>query len=332
MRPRVADSILELVGNTPMVALNHTIDTPKKGRIYAKLEYMNPGQSSKDRAAISMIEEAEKSGELKPGGTIIEGTSGNTGFALAMIAIQKGYRCIFTINDKQSKEKIDILRAFGARVIVCPTAVFPEHPNSYYSVARKIHKETPNSIYINQYDNLANRKAHYQTTGPEIWEQTRGNITHFFAGMGTGGTISGVAKFLKEQNSSIQIIGIDCKGSVYTKYFYHGIFDRKAIHPYLVEGIGEDIIPRNMDFSLIDDVIQISDSECFSMTRKLLKEEALFVGGSSGAVIAGVSAYLIKRKTNNPICAVALLPDSGSRYISKIFNDQWMKDNFFKVN
>jgi cystathionine beta-synthase len=282
----------------------------------------------KDRMALKMIDDAEKNGLLKPGGTIIEGTSGNTGMGLALIAIARGYKCIFTLSDKQSQEKIDILRAMGAEVIVCPTNVAPDDPRSYYSVARKLNKEIPNSFYANQYDNLSNLQAHYETTGPEIWEQTEGKITHLAAGVGTGGSICGTAKYLKEQNSSIISIGIDTYGSVFKKYKETGVFDVKEIYPYLTEGIGEDILPKNVDFSLIDHFVKVTDNEGAVMTRKLAREEGLFVGWSCGSAVHGALEYA-KENLKDSDMMVIILPDHGTRYLAKIFNDNWMRDHGF---
>ncbi|CAI8399684.1 MAG: cystathionine beta-synthase [Rhodothermaeota bacterium MED-G12] len=320
-------SIIDAVGNTPIVQLQHIYKG--LGSMLAKVEYMNPGNSVKDRIAIKMIEDAEKKGLLKPGGTIIEGTSGNTGMGLALVAIAKGYKCIFTTTDKQSQSKIDILRAVGAEVLVCPTNVEPEDPQSYYSVAKRLSSELSNSFYPNQYDNKSNLLAHYETTGPEIWEQTEGAITHYVAGMGTGGTISGVGKFLKEQNPDIKVIGIDSFGSVYKKYFETGEFDKNEIKPYMTEGIGEDIIPGTIDFSYVDQVIQVGDKESALRTRELASKEGLFIGWSCGAAVEGALEYL----KNHPLSAndtmVVILPDSGTRYLNKVYNDDWMKEQGF---
>lgn len=320
-------SIIDAVGNTPIVQLQHIYQG--LGSMLAKVEYMNPGNSVKDRIAIKMIEDAEKKGLLKPGGTIIEGTSGNTGMGLALVAIAKGYKCIFTTTDKQSQSKIDILRAVGAEVLVCPTNVEPEDPQSYYSVAKRLSSELSNSFYPNQYDNKSNLLAHYETTGPEIWEQTEGAITHYVAGMGTGGTISGVGKFLKEQNPDIKVIGIDSFGSVYKKYFETGEFDKNEIKPYMTEGIGEDIIPGTIDFSYVDQVIQVGDKESALRTRELASKEGLFIGWSCGAAVEGALEYLKSHSLSANDTMVVILPDSGTRYLNKVYNDDWMKEQGF---
>lgn len=320
-------SIIDAVGNTPIVQLQHIYQG--LGSMLAKVEYMNPGNSVKDRIAIKMIEDAEKKGLLKPGGTIIEGTSGNTGMGLALVAIAKGYKCIFTTTDKQSQSKIDILRAVGAEVLVCPTNVEPEDPQSYYSVAKRLSSELSNSFYPNQYDNKSNLLAHYETTGPEIWEQTEGAITHYVAGMGTGGTISGVGKFLKEQNPDIKVIGIDSFGSVYKKYFETGEFDKNEIKPYMTEGIGEDIIPGTIDFSYVDQVIQVGDKESALRTRELASKEGLFIGWSCGAAVEGALEYLRSHPLSANDTMVVILPDSGTRYLNKVYNDNWMKEQGF---
>ena len=317
--------IIETIGNTPMVKLNKVVDT--EALVLAKVESFNPGHSTKDRMALKMVEDAEKDGLIKEGGTIIEGTSGNTGMGLALACIQKGYKLICTISDKQSKEKMDILKAMGAEVYVCPTNVAPEHPESYYSVAKRLNEEIPNSFYPNQYDNLSNRLAHYESTGPEIWEQTDGKITHFIVGVGTGGTISGIAKFLKEKNSNIKIWGVDSYGSVYKKYHETGEFDENEIYSYITEGIGEDILPANVDFDLIDHFEKVTDKDGAIYARRLAKEEGIFAGYSCGSVIAGLNQ--LKNQLNKDNVVVVLLHDHGSRYVGKIFNDDWMKEQKF---
>ena len=317
--------IIETIGNTPMVKLNKVVDT--KALVLAKVESFNPGHSTKDRMALKMIEDAEKAGLLKEGGTVIEGTSGNTGMGLALACIQKGYKLICTISDKQSKEKMDILKAMGAEVYVCPTNVAPEHPESYYSVAKRLNEEIPNSFYPNQYDNLSNRLAHYESTGPEIWEQTDGKITHFIVGVGTGGTISGIAKFFKEKNSNIKIWGVDSYGSVYKKYHETGVFDENEIYSYITEGIGEDILPDNVDFDLIDHFEKVTDKDGAIYARRLAKEEGIFAGYSCGSAIAGLNQ--LKSQLNKDDVVVVLLHDHGSRYVGKIFNDDWMREQKF---
>lgn len=321
------NSIIETIGNTPLVKLNR-VTRGIKGTILAKVEYFNPGNSVKDRIGIKMIEDAEKAGVLKPGGTIIEGTSGNTGMGLALAAIAKGYKCIFTMSDKQSQEKINILKALGAEVIVCPTNVEPDDPRSYYSVARRLNKEIPNSFYPNQYDNLSNTAAHYETTGPEIWRQTEGKITHYAAGVGTGGTICGVSKYLKERKPSVFTLGIDTYGSVFKKYKETGIFDENEIYPYLTEGIGEDILPKNVDFDLIDMFIKVTDKDAALMTRRLAREEGLFVGWSCGAAVFGALEYARENLKEDDVMVI-ILPDHGTRYLNKIYNDEWMKNHGF---
>ena len=326
-------NVLGTIGNTPLVQLNRLFES-FPATVLAKVEFLNPGGSVKDRIGLSMVEDAEKRGELKPGGTIIEGTSGNTGAGLALVAIAKGYRCIFTTTDKQSQEKIDVLRALGAEVIVCPTNVAPDDPRSYYSVARRLGEEIPNSVYLNQYDNPSNTEAHYRTTGPELWQQTDGRITHFFAGAGTGGTISGTTRYLKEQRKDLKTIGVDPYGSVYYKYYHTGVFDGKEIYPYLTEGVGEDILAENMDFDIVDDYVRVPDRESMLMTRKLASEEGLFVGQSSGMVVAGTLQWMEQHRNelSEDDVIVILLPDSGFRYLSKTFSDRWMQDHGFIEN
>ena len=320
------NNILETIGHTPLIRLNKlTRDFPCM--VLAKVEYFNPGNSVKDRMAVKMIEVAEKEGKLKPGGTIIECTSGNTGMGLALVACVKGYKCIFTTTDKQSKEKMDILKAVGAEVIVCPTNVEPEDPRSYYSVAAKLAKEIPNSFHCNQYDNLANRLAHYETTGPEIWEQTEGKITHLVCTAGTGGTVTGTAMFLKEKNPAIQIWAIDVYGSLLTKYFRTGETDMNEVHPYVSEGFGEDFVPENYDMRVIDYFEQVTDKDGAIMARRLAKEEGLFCGYSAGSCLQGLMQLKSKLKKNDLV--VCILHDHGSRYVGKIYNDQWMMERGF---
>ena len=323
------NNILETIGNTPLIKLN-SITNDIEALVLAKVEYFNPGNSVKDRMAVKMVEDAEKDGRLKPGGTIVEGTSGNTGMGLALAAIVKGYKLICVTTDKQSKEKIDILKAVGAKVIICPTNVEPDDPKSYYSTAKRIGDETENSWYVNQYNNLSNREAHYLSTGPEIWEQTDGKITHFVVGVGTGGTISGVAKFLKEKNSNIKVWGIDTYGSVFKKFHETGVFDKNEVYPYITEGIGEDIIPENVDFDLIDHFEKVTDEDAARFTRKLAKEEGIFAGNSCGAAVKGL--IQLKKHFSKDDVVVVLLHDSGSRYVGKIYNDEWMKSNGFRLD
>ncbi len=320
------NNVLELIGGTPLVKLNKIADGTA-ATVLVKIESDNPGNSVKDRIAVRMIEEAEKNGDLKPGGTIIEGTSGNTGMGLAIAAIVKGYKCICTVADKQSKEKINLLKAVGAEVIVCPSAVPPEDPKSYYSVASKLNEVIPNSFYPNQYDNLSNTEAHYEMTGPEIWEQTEGQITHFICGVGTGGTISGVGRYLKEKNPNIKVWGIDPMGSVFKAYHETGEFDLNAVYPYLTEGIGEDIIPSNVDFSIIDHFEKVSDKDGYLMTRRLAKEEGILAGNSCGSAVAGF--YQLQQYLSKDDLAVILLPDHATRYLGKAFNDEWMRERGF---
>ena len=319
------NNIIETIGNTPLVKLNQVIDTD--AMVLAKVETYNPGHSIKDRMALKMIEDAERDGMLKEGGTIIEGTSGNTGMGLALVAIQKGYKCIFVLADKQSKEKMDILKAVGAEVKVCPTDVDPEDSRSYYSVSKRLSEEIPNSWYVNQYENPSNAIAHYETTGPEIWEQTEGKVTHLVVGVGTGGTISGTGKFLKEKNPNIKIWGIDTYGSVFKKYHETGIFDKNEIYSYITEGIGEDILPSNVDFSIIDYFEKVTDKDGAIMARRLSREEGIMVGYSAGSAIAGVNQLKSKLKSTDVV--VVIFHDHGTRYVGKLFNDDWMKKNNF---
>jgi len=323
---KICDSILDTIGNTPMIRLN-SIAEDIPGTILAKVEYFNPGHSVKDRMALKMIEDAEKDGRLKPGGTIIECTSGNTGMGLAIAAIVKGYKLICTLSDKQSKEKMDILRAMGAQIYVCPTSVAPDHPDSYYSVAKRLNKEIPNSFFPNQYDNLSNRAAHYESTGPEIWDQTDGKITHFVVGVGTGGTISGVAKYLKEKNPDVQIWGIDSYGSVFKKYHETGIFDENEIYSYITEGIGEDILPKNVEFELIERFEKVTDRDGALTTRELALKEGLLLGYSCGSAFQGLRQLKHLLKPEDVV--VVLFHDHGSRYVGKVFNDDWMRDRGF---
>jgi cystathionine beta-synthase len=316
------ENILGTIGNTPLVKINHlTKELPCL--VLAKYETFNPGNSTKDRMALKMIEDAERQGLLKKGGTIIEGTSGNTGMGLALAAIVKGYNCIFVLSDKQSKEKMDILRAVGAEVVVCPTDVAPDDPKSYYSVSKRLSIETPNSWYVNQYDNPSNAIAHFESTGPEIWNQTDGKVTHFIVGVGTGGTISGVGKYLKSKNPNIKVWGIDTYGSVFKKYHETGIFDENEIYPYVTEGIGEDILPKNVDFNIIDGFTKVTDKDAAVFTQKLAKEEGMFLGNSAGAAIKGL--LQLKNHFNEDDVVVVLFHDHGSRYVGKMFNDDWMK-------
>src|ERR1700756_1793441 len=319
-------NILETIGNTPMVKINSiTKDIP--ALVLAKVETFNPGNSIKDRMALKMIEDAEKDGRLKPGATIIEGTSGNTGMGLAIAAVSKGYKCIFTSTDKQSKEKFDALRVFGAEVVVCPTNVEPEDERSYYSVSSRLVNEVPNSWKPNQYDNLSNSAAHYETTGPEIWEQTDGKITHLVVGVGTGGTICGTGKYLKEKNPNIKILGIDTYGSVFKKYKETGIFDKNEIYPYITEGIGEDFLPENVDFNIIDHFEKVTDKDAALMTRRITREEAIFVGNSAGSAVAGLMQMKDRFAADDLI--VVIFHDHGSRYLGKMFNDDWMREKGF---
>jgi cystathionine beta-synthase len=316
------NNVLEAIGRTPLVKLNR-LSRGFKAQVYAKCDYLNPGGSVKDRIGISMIEDAERQGLLRPGGTIIEGTSGNTGMGLALAAVIKGYKAIFTITDKQSKEKIDLLKAMGAEVIVCPTAVAPDDPRSYTSVAKKLAREIPNSFYANQYDNPANPAIHFETTGPEIWEDTEGRITHLVAGMGTGGTITGIGRYLKKQNPEVKIIGVDPIGSILHDFFHKGTACKAET--YKVEGIGEDFLPKALDFSVIDDIVQVSDKDSFLWARKLARMEAIFAGGSAGTAVAGAMKVLPPLTDSDFV--VIIIPDTGMRYLSKVYNDEWMRDN-----
>ncbi len=319
-------NILETIGNTPLVQINQlTKEIP--ATVLAKIETTNPGNSIKDRMALKMIEDAEKSGKLKPGGTIIEGTSGNTGMGLAIAAVVKGYKCIFTTTDKQSKEKVDALRAFGAEVIVCPTNVEPEDPRSYYSVSSRLEREVPNSWKPNQYDNLSNSQAHYEQTGPEIWEQTEGKITHLVVGVGTGGTISGTGKYLKEQNPNIKVWGIDTYGSVFKKYKETGEFDKNEIYPYITEGIGEDFLPENVDFGVIDHFEKVTDKDAALMTREIARKEGIFAGNSAGSAIAGLLQMKDQLKKDDVV--VVIFHDHGTRYLGKMYNDDWLRERGF---
>ena len=322
----IKNNILETIGNTPLIKLNK-ITQGFPCQVLAKVDYFNPGNSIKDRMALKMVEVAEREGKLKPGSTIIECTSGNTGMGLALAAIVKGYKCIFTTTDKQSKEKIDILKAVGAEVIVCPTNVEPEDPRSYYSVARRLAKEIPNSFHANQYDNLANRLAHYESTGPELWEQTDGKITHLVCTAGTGGTVTGTAMYLKEKNPNIQIWAIDVYGSLLTKYFNTGEVDMNEVHPYISEGFGEDFVPENFDMSVIDHFEQVTDKDGAVMARRIAKEEGLFCGYSAGSCFQGL--LQLKNKLKKDDLVVCIFHDHGTRYIGKIYNDQWMMERGF---
>lgn len=323
---KVCNNILETIGHTPLVRIN-SITKDIKATVYAKVETFNPGNSIKDRMALKMIEDAERDGRLKPGGTIIEGTSGNTGMGLAIAAIIKGYKCIFTTTDKQSKEKVDALKAFGADVIVCPTDVEPEDPRSYYSVSSRLEKEVENSWKPNQYDNLSNSQAHYEQTGPEIWEQTGGKITHLVVGVGTGGTICGTGRYLKEKNPNIKVWGIDTYGSVFKKYKETGIFDKNEIYPYITEGIGEDFLPKNVDFSIIDRFEKVTDKDAAIMTREITKREGIFAGNSAGSAMAGL--LQLKNELKEGDVVVVIFHDHGTRYLGKMFNDEWMMEKGF---
>ena len=324
---KICNNILDAIGDTPMVRINRITKGLVKATVLAKIETFNPGNSIKDRMAVRMIEDAERKGLLKPGGTIIEGTSGNTGMGLAITAVVKGYKCIFTTTDKQSKEKVDALKAFGAEVIVCPTNVDPEDPRSYYSVSSRLEKDVPNSWKANQYDNLSNSAAHYEQTGPEIWDQTDGTVTHLVVGVGTGGTISGVGRFLKERNPKIKVWGIDTYGSVFKKYKETGVFDKNEIYPYITEGIGEDFLPKNVDFSVIDHFEKVTDKDAALMTRRIAREEGIFAGNSAGSAMAGLVQLKDQFKEHDVV--VVIFHDHGSRYLGKMFNDDWMREKGF---
>jgi cystathionine beta-synthase len=325
--PKICETILDAIGHTPMVRLNRITAGLVKATVLVKLETFNPGNSIKDRMAVKMIEDAERAGLLKPGGTIIEGTSGNTGMGLAIAAVVKGYKCIFTTTDKQSKEKVDALKAFGAEVIVCPTNVDPEDPRSYYSVSSRLEKEVPDSWKANQYDNRSNTRAHYEQTGPEIWEQTDGRVTHLVVGVGTGGTASGAGRYLKERNPKIKVWGIDTYGSVFKKYKETGIFDKNEIYPYITEGIGEDFLPGNVDFDIIDRFEKVTDKDAAVMTRRIAREEGIFAGNSAGSAIAGL--LQLKEHFTRDDVVVVIFHDHGSRYLGKMFNDDWMREKGF---
>ena len=326
-KKKVFNNVLEAIGDTPMIRINRITKGVVKATVLAKIETVNPGNSIKDRMAVRMIEDAERKGLLKPGGTIVEGTSGNTGMGLAIAAVVKGYRCVFTTTDKQSKEKIDALRAFGAEVIVCPTNVDPEDPRSYYSVSSRLEQEIPDAWKANQYDNLSNTAAHFEDTGPEIWEQTEGRVTHLVVGVGTGGTISGVGRYLKERNPKVKVWGIDTYGSVFKKYKETGIFDKNEIYPYVTEGIGEDFLPRNVDFGVIDHFEKVTDKDAALMTRRIAREEGIFAGNSAGSAMAGVLQLRDRFAADDLV--VVIFHDHGSRYLGKMFNDDWMREKGF---
>jgi cystathionine beta-synthase len=327
MTRRICDTILETIGDTPLVRINRLTKGIVAADVLAKIETFNPGNSIKDRMAVKMIEDAERDGRLKPGGIIIEGTSGNTGMGLAIVAVVKGYKCLFTTTDKQSKEKVDALRAFGAEVIVCPTDVDPEDPRSYYSVSSRLERETPNSWKANQYDNPSNAQAHYEQTGPEIWEQTGGAVDHLVVGVGTGGTICGVGRYLKERKPSVKVWGIDTYGSVFKKYKETGIFDKNEIYPYITEGIGEDFLPKNVDFSIIDHFEKVTDRDAAIMTGRIAREEGIFAGNSAGSAMAGLVQLADHFKAGETV--VVIFHDHGTRYLGKMYNPDWMRDKGF---
>jgi len=324
----ITNSIIDLVGETPLIKL-HQVTKHLLGSYYAKFEAFNPGHSAKDRIALHIIQDAEKKGILKKGATIVETTSGNTGYSLAMISIVRGYKCILAVSDKSSTDKIDLLRSMGAEVHICPANVPPEDPRSYYEVAKKIHKNTPNSVYINQYFNELNIAAHYRTTGPEIWEQTGGKITHLVAASGTGGTISGTGKYLKEQNPEIKILGVDAKGSVLKKYHETGELDLNEVSPYKIVGLGKNLIPTATDFDVIDVYEKVSDKEAALETRDIVKKEGMFVGYTSGAVLQATKQYAVKNMFDDNSFVVMIFSDHGSRYMNKVYSDEWMKENGF---
>jgi cystathionine beta-synthase len=327
MPKKIANTILDTIGHTPLVRINRLTKGRIAADVLAKIETFNPGNSIKDRMAVKMVEDAERDGRLKPGGTIIEGTSGNTGMGLAIVAVVKGYRCIFTTTDKQSKEKVDALRAFGAEVIVCPTDVDPEDPRSYYSVSSRLERETPNSWKANQYDNPSNAQAHYEQTGPEVWDQTGGTVDHLVVGVGTGGTICGVGRFLKEKKPSVKVWGIDTYGSVFKKYKETGIFDKNEIYPYITEGIGEDFLPKNVDFSIIDHFEKVTDRDAAIMTSRIAREEGIFAGNSAGSAMAGLLQLADHFKAGETV--VVIFHDHGTRYLGKMYNPDWMREKGF---